>query len=49
VNPRTSASEDWIAMLDFADKPLRGMKIERRVDRFPADPALQASIQSPKN
>jgi hypothetical protein len=27
--------EDWTAMLDFADKHLRGMPVERRFDRFP--------------
>ena len=31
--------EDWSAMLDFADKYLRGMKIERRFDRFPPETA----------
>jgi hypothetical protein len=29
--------EDWIAGLDFADKYLRGMKVDRRFDRFPPD------------
>jgi hypothetical protein len=42
-------SEDWIAMLDFADKHLRGVKIERRFDQFPTDPASQASVQLPGN
>jgi hypothetical protein len=29
--------EDWTAMLDFADKHLRGMKVERRFDQFPVE------------
>jgi hypothetical protein len=29
--------EDWIAALDFADKNLRGMKVERRFDQFPPE------------
>jgi hypothetical protein len=28
---------DWTAALDFADKFLRGMKVERRFDKFPPD------------
>jgi hypothetical protein len=31
-------AEDWAAALDFADKYLRGMKIERRFDQFPTEP-----------
>jgi len=27
--------EDWIAMLDFADKHLRGLKVDRTFERFP--------------
>ena len=27
--------EDWSALLDFADKHLRGLPVERRFDRFP--------------
>jgi len=30
--------EDWNAMLDFADKYLCGMKVERRFDQFPPEP-----------
>lgn len=30
--------EDWSAALDFADKALRGLKVERPFDRFPSDP-----------
>lgn len=29
--------EDWNAALDFADKNLRGMKVERRFDKFPPE------------
>src|SRR5262249_40024667 len=29
--------EDWTAMLDFADKHLRGMKVDRRFDQFPVE------------
>ena len=29
---------DWAAALDFADKYLRGMKVERRFDQFPTAP-----------
>jgi (4-O-methyl)-D-glucuronate---lignin esterase len=32
--------EDWNAMLDFADKNLRGMKVQRRFDQFPSSAAL---------
>ena len=31
--------EDWTAAMDFADKYLRGMKVERRFDQFPPEPA----------
>jgi hypothetical protein len=34
--------EDWTAMLDFADKHLRGMKVERRFDQFPAETGVKA-------
>jgi hypothetical protein len=30
---------DWIAALDFADKYLRGMKVDRTFDHFPPEPA----------
>lgn len=36
----TFTNEDWNAMLDFADKQLRGMRIERRFDQFPEVSAL---------
>jgi len=29
--------EDWTAMLDFADRELRGRKIDRRFDQFPPE------------
>ena len=32
--------EDWNAALDFADKHLRGIKVERRFDQFPVDAAM---------
>jgi len=32
---------DWTAALDFADKNLRDMKIDRRFDQFPPEPAPQ--------
>ena len=34
--------EDWTALMDFADKNLRGMKVERRFDQFPPEMASQA-------
>jgi len=33
--------EDWSALMDFADKNLRGMKVERRFDQFPPEPVPQ--------
>jgi hypothetical protein len=39
--------EDWAAMLDFADKHLRGMKVERSFDQFPKESVLQTPVQSP--
>jgi hypothetical protein len=30
--------EDWSALMDFADRHLRGMKVDRRFDQFPAEP-----------
>ena len=32
-------ADDWTAALDFADKHLRGMKVERRFDQFPPEAA----------
>jgi hypothetical protein len=31
---RMLTEEDWSAMLDFADKHLRGMRVDRAFDRF---------------
>ena len=42
-------AEDWTAMLDFADKYLRGKKVDRRFDQFPSEADLRASIRSPTN
>ena len=42
-HPHGLPPEDWNAALDFADKNLRGMKVERRFDQFPVD----ATIPSP--
>ncbi len=35
--------EDWNAIMDFADKNLRGMKVDRSFDRFPTDAELDAA------
>ncbi len=35
--------EDWTALMDFADKYLRGMKVERTFDRFPTEAELDAA------
>jgi len=40
-------TEDWTAMLDFADKHLRGMKVDRRFDQFPTETAPQTPVQPP--
>lgn len=37
--------EDWTAMMDFADKYLRGMKVERTFDRFPTEAELDAALK----
>ncbi|MGB7749026.1 MAG: hypothetical protein WBN75_17245, partial [Verrucomicrobiia bacterium] len=39
--------DDWMAALDFADQQLRGINVERRFDRFPAEPALPRPEPSP--
>ena len=36
-------AEDWTAMMDFADKHLRGMQVERTFDRFPTEAELDAA------
>ena len=33
---------DWTAALDFADKYLRGLKVDRTFDHFPPEPAAPA-------
>jgi hypothetical protein len=35
--------EDWNALMDFADKHLRGMKVERTFGRFPTEAELDAA------
>ena len=35
--------EDWTALMDFADKHLRGKAVERRFDRFPTDEEIDAA------
>jgi hypothetical protein len=34
----TFNTDDWSALLDFADRHLHGRPVERRFDRFPSDP-----------
>lgn len=38
--------EDWNALLDFADKHLRGLKVDRTFDRFPTEAELDAAAAS---
>jgi hypothetical protein len=40
-------ADDWKAGLDFADKYLRGMKVDRRFDHYPPEPTPQTPEQSP--
>ena len=35
--------EDWTAMMDFADQHLRGRKVDRTFDHFPAEAELNAA------
>ena len=35
--------EDWTALMDFADKYLRGLKVGRTFDRFPTEAELDAA------
>jgi hypothetical protein len=35
--------EDWTALLDFADKHLRGLPVNRRFDHFPSEAELDAA------
>lgn len=37
-------AEDWTAMMDFADRHLRGNSIDRRFDRFPSEAELDAAL-----
>jgi hypothetical protein len=37
-------TEDWTALLDFADQQLRGLKVDRRFDQFPAAPAPGSDV-----
>jgi hypothetical protein len=37
-------ADDWKAALDFADKNLRGMKVERSFDQFPPEQSSTNSI-----
>jgi len=38
--------EDWTALLDFADKHLRGKKVDRAFDRFPTEAELDAALSA---
>ncbi len=40
-------ADDWSAMLDFADRHLRGKPIERTFDRFPTEAELDAALARP--
>jgi hypothetical protein len=42
-------AEDWAAALDFADKYLRGMKVERRFDQFPTEPPANQTPNTSQN
>lgn len=37
-------AEDWTAMMDFADKHLRGKSVDRTFDRFPTEAELDAAL-----
>ena len=39
------AEEDWTALMDFADKHLRGMSVNRSFDRFPTEAELDAAVK----
>jgi hypothetical protein len=39
--------EDWQALMDFADKNLRGMMVERTFDHFPTEAELDAAAARP--
>jgi hypothetical protein len=36
-------NDDWTALMDFADRHLRGKNVERRFDRFPTEAELDAA------
>ena len=36
-------AEDWMALMDFADKHLRGKQVDRTFDRFPTEAELDAA------
>ena len=36
--------EDWTALMDFADRHLRGRKVERSFERFPSEQQLDAAL-----
>jgi hypothetical protein len=39
--------EDWTAMMDFADKCVRGIRVERTFDQFPTEAELDAAAARP--
>jgi hypothetical protein len=43
----TFNEDDWSALLDFADKHLRGLKVDRPFDRFPTEAELDAAAAAP--
>ena len=40
-------AEDWTALMDFADKCLRGVKVDRTFDAYPAEPPLEVAAKKP--
>jgi hypothetical protein len=48
-HPHALTAEDWTAALDFADKYLRGMKVERRFDQFPTEPPANQTPNTSRN
>lgn len=43
----TFNDDDWSALLDFADRHLRGKKLARTFERFPTEAELDAALQRP--
>lgn len=43
-HPHALAQDDWAALLDFADLQLRGLKVARRFDQYPAPPAPGSDV-----